>query len=944
MQLNWMLRSRCALLLGAAVALQGARAQDNQPAERPAAARRIVAQFDFDKPEPFALPRYWDLAQDGSPSGGRRPGFPVFNGAEHDMSVAYRGEGSVRVFTRGGSTCLRLNSGVVPVFSETEYLVSAKVRTRGLNRARAGLVTRYLDKSGAPVPGSEVRSELIATTADQWHLVSTALRGADASAAYIQIDLDVLQPEQFETPQLGSHQLWPNEFPADAWFDEVTVVQLPRVTISTDSGTNLIRGGPPPTIRVAMRDLTGESVTGRLTIQDAAGRLVDEQTREPASGLVSWSWQPKLTRYGWYRASMELGTLDRRVGGTHVDFIWMPSDRAGPDGVAESAGAFGGDRRRFGIVLEDLPVASRAVLPVLLAQIGSGNVTIPVWEANQNPDSVRDLSMDLVGLVSELKAGWQDVAFALPRMPRELAETTKLEAEDLGSLFARDEKAWLPFLLPLVDKYGQTVRRWQIGRVGAAPALGRDTAAKMARLESLLAKMVPGPVVAVPWPAELAASSAVPGPGVGDLVVSLSYGTPPEAIPLMGAAWHEALGASPPAITAALELLPPDQFSRQESCNGMVKRAVQFWATFCAAGAERPGGVTLVQPWQWPTQDRQQIMPRAELAAYANLVSRLAGRRVVGTMPSSPGVTCYILASATGSGGQGRTGALVAWSDAPASGAAIEAFLGDGEIQAVDMWGNRTPVQRTGGDSRSGESAKPVVHRVPLSDEPTFVENVDVDLARLIASFHLEPDYLAARGGEHELTMVLTNPFSTRAQGRITVLEPGGLSGDPANRDRSWRISPRSSTFALAPGETARIPITVSFSAAEEAGLKPFVADLQLTADREYGSIRVSSALDIRLENVQLEVAYRVAPGGQDLIAEAIVTNRGTAPATMELSGFAAGYPRAKASVADLAPGESATRRFAFPDGVARLRGRRIVVGAQDIETQARVNRSLIVE
>ena len=943
MQLNWMLRSRCALLLGAAVALQGARAQDNQPAERPAAARRIVAQFDFDKPEPFALPRYWDLAQDGSPSGGRRPGFPVFNGAEHDMAVAYRGEGSVRVFTRGGSTCLRLNSGVVPVFSETEYLVSAKVRTRGLNRARAGLVTRYLDKSGSPVPGSEVRSELIATVADQWHLVSTALRGADPAAAYIQIDLDVLQPEQFETPQLGSHQLWPNEFPADAWFDDVTVVQLPRVTISTDSGTNLIRGGPPPTIRVAMRDLTGESVTGRLTIQDAAGRLVDEQTREPGSGLVSWSWQPKLARYGWYRASMELGTLDRRVGGTHVDFIWMPSDRAGAEAGAELAGAFGGDRRRFGIALEDLPVASRAVLPVLLAQIGSGNVTIPVWEADQNPDSVRELSMDLVGLVSELKAGWQDVAFALPRMPRELAESAKLEPEDLGSLFARDEKAWLPFLLPLVDKYGQTVRRWQIGRVGAAPALGRDTAAKMARLESLLAKMVPGPVVAVPWPAELVASSAVPGPGVGDLVVSLSYGTPPEAIPLMGAAWREALGANPPAITAALELLPPDQFSP-----GILQRDGQ-------AGRAVLGD--LLRRWRGATRRRDagSALAMANAGSAADHAACGAGGVRQSSFASGgsqgrghdaliPGGHLLHPRTGRGIGRPGPDRCVGGVVGCAANGAAIEAFLGDGEVQAVDMWGNRTPVERTGGASRSGESAKPVVHRVPLSDEPTFVENVDVDLARLIASFHLEPDYLAARGGEHELTMVLTNPFSTRAQGRITVLEPGGLSGDPANRDRSWRISPRSSTFALAPGETARIPITVSFSAAEEAGLKPFVADLQLTADREYGSIRVSSALDIRLENVQLEVAYRVAPGGQDLIAEAIVTNRGNAPATMELSGFAAGYPRAKASVADLAPGESAMRRFAFPDGVARLRGRRIVVGAQDIETQARVNRSLIVE
>jgi hypothetical protein len=136
--------------------------------ERPAAARRVVAQFDFEKPEPFALPRHWDLAQDGSRAGGARPGFPIYNSAEHDTSVAFRGGGSIRVFTRGGSTSVRLNSGVVPVFSQTEYLVSAKVRTQGLVRAGAVLAARYLDKGGVPVPGTEVRSELTAPPAGQW--------------------------------------------------------------------------------------------------------------------------------------------------------------------------------------------------------------------------------------------------------------------------------------------------------------------------------------------------------------------------------------------------------------------------------------------------------------------------------------------------------------------------------------------------------------------------------------------------------------------------------------------------------------------------------------------------------------------------------------------------------------------------------------------------------
>src|SRR5579862_7766981 len=116
------LRSVCAL---AALAAPTVRAQDQPGVERPDAARRLVHQFTFNDREKYAVPQYWELAQDGGGAkhSAPRPGFPVYNGAEHDATVAYEGSGSVRLFTKGGSTCLRLQSGVVPVFPRTEYIV-----------------------------------------------------------------------------------------------------------------------------------------------------------------------------------------------------------------------------------------------------------------------------------------------------------------------------------------------------------------------------------------------------------------------------------------------------------------------------------------------------------------------------------------------------------------------------------------------------------------------------------------------------------------------------------------------------------------------------------------------------------------------------------------------------------------------------------------------------
>ncbi len=919
------------------------RAQDQTGVERPGAARRLVHLFDFNAREKYALPQYWELAQDGA---GRapRPGFPVYNGAEQDLTVAYEGTGSVRLFSKGGSTCLRLQPGVLPVFPQTEYIVAARVQTRGMRHARAALVARFLDKTNAPIPGTEVRGELVATAPGEWRLVHCTLPGSQDGAAYIQIDLAILQPEQFTAPQLGVHQVWTNEFPVDAWFDDVAVTQLPRVTMATNDPANIILRPLRPAISISLRDLTGEALTGRIVVQDAAGSTVDQTTNHLSGGAEKWMWEPTLSALGWYRATLELTTGSRRVGGTYVDFLWLPegAQSAAQPGAAPLTQtiARSADRARFWIVLDELPAVSRESLAGILARLGTGAVAFPVWSADQTPETVLQHSKDLLPLVMRLKNQWQQVSFTLPRIPDQLATAAHLEPDQALTALGMDQKAWLPYLLPLLDRYGQMVQRWQVGRAGDPPPRTPDAAAALARFESALAKLVPGPTVALPWPAELSPA----GNGAHDILATLPYASPPEGIADLIAAWRPSLAGG--EMTMALEPLPEGQFSRRDSAIHLVKQAVEFWSAMMplqpAAGGFR-GSLALVQPWDWPTATRAQTMPRAEAAAYANLARCLSDRRVAGKLPVAPGVECYILAPAPGA--PGRTGALVAWSQgAPPERAVIDAYLGDGAVSIVDMWGNSHPVTLGEDEPAARRPGGPLTHRVPLTDEPIFIENVEVGLAQFIASFHLEPDFAPATASEHELALVVANPFQSRAQGRITILEPGGLSKDPTARDRSWRISPRSSTFSIAPGETARIPITMSFSPVEEAGLKPFLAEVELAADRDYGVFRLNSTFEVRLDTIQMDLSYRILPGTQDLVVEAHITNKGTAPATFELSAFAPGLPRSRASIADLPPSDTATRRFAFPGAATKLRGERVVVGAQDAETQSRITRSIPIE
>jgi hypothetical protein len=770
-----------------------------------------------------------------------------------------------------------------------------------------------------------VRSELVAGTG--WSTLTAQLAGSFDEAAFLQIDLLLLQPEQFELPMLGKHQVWPQDLDASAWFDEVAAVQLPRVGINAGSATNIVIAPESPRITVSIRDLTGQSMTARVTVQDATARVIDTQEQKLPPGQTGWECAPRLPALGWYRATLELEAGGVRVGSTYVDLAWLP-----PSGAGEA----GADRARFGVICPSLPPEQASLAAPLAASSGAGFITLPVWRSGLTPGGMAPMLERLVPAVGALRAGGVEVAISFPALPAELAAAVHAESTDPGAAFSAPEELWSGYLLPLLDKFGQGVQHWQIGEPGQAAAPEPAVAA----LHTFLERLVPGPIVGVQASAELGG----PAPGsAGEHLVLVPASIPADALSGVFEPWCGP-GMAPP--TFVLETLPPE-FSPADRAAALTKAMVAFW-DFAGRPEASEARLAIRAPWEWGTPNRPAPSPRPELAAWRNTAERLVGRRIVGRLPAAAGIAAYILAPAEGAGGPG---AIVAWQTQPgAANTTLEAYLADGPVTIVDLWGNSgqvRPVAAGAAGSPEGRARTPVVHRIPISADPVFIEGVDVGLSRLVASFSLDPAFIACTPEEHEIALCLSNPWPQRVDGRITILEPGGLSSpDPAKRDRTWRIAPRSSAFSIPPGQSVRLPITMAFSGVEEAGPKEFIAELELSGQHDYAPVRLRTTIDVRLEQLDLDLTYRFSPDptGPDLVVEAQVTNKAQAPATVELAGFGQGYPRSKASISDLATGEGATRRFVFPGGASRLRGKSVSVSVQDTDSQARITRSIVIE
>jgi hypothetical protein len=913
---------------------------------RPASAGRIVKVFDFEEradiqrpdfnPEP--VPVQWFRAQ-AAPPERERPGFPQTNRAEYDLTSAYRGRVSLKLPTSGGSTALRLSTGVLPVFREPDYAVSAYVRTDGLRHARAFVWAQLLNSAGEPIPGSERRSEPVQSP-DGWTRVEVVIPGGFPRAAFLQIELQLLQPEQFRGDAQGPHFVASQDLKGAAWFDDVVVLQRPRVELTSGSRVGVLTGASAtepdrPLLRALINDLSGEPLDASLVLQDIDGRELDRLDRRIPAGGAEFSWSPALPRWGWYRAELTLRSGAHTIGQTATQLLWIP----GPPGTEPDQLDNARPERRLGVAIPAMASWEHALVPEVVRKAGPGAVTIALPPIGAAETAGPDQLASLRGLLDALLRDRREVKLALTAVEPELARREGLLTGEAVELLSKPEGSWLPALRVVLDQYGQRVQRWQVSlphAPGDLPPAVPELAGALTRLRETLQRFVPGPVVSVSWRADWVwpASTSMP-PGLLGLDLHMPASFPPAAVRSTLTEWTAASGtragpATAGGTTTVVVLEPHDAgFGQRAVVADTFQRAVEAWAAF-PPGTPLP---RLVLPDPWTAVGNVnggRLEPDARLGLWSTLARHLAGRRVVGTLPSPPGVICRVLAD-EGSNPD-KTGALVLWDQgADPANRRLSTYLGPGPLTEVDAFGNRRQILAA--------DANGLYHLEP-TPTPVFIEGIDPELALFLPGLRVEPEFVPAVTAEHRRELVIANPWPMRVTGSVQFVPPAGRAG------RNWRFSPVSAMpFSLGPGQTQRLPFAFSFGAAQEAGATGISAIVKLTADRNYGPLRVTIPIAIGLPDLDLVPSIVPSPGptGPDLTILATVSNTGETVRTLQVSVQAPGRPVQQQPISNLAAKESAVRRFVLPGAAAELSGQRIRVTLLDVDGTERLNKTVNV-
>lgn len=871
--------------------------------------KRMVRHFDFEEAEEMPLTMPHRFYRYGASEDHAAEGFPPFGRMRLTNEVAYSGNWSFEFELDGGSMAARIPTGVIPVMPQADYLVTMRVRTKGLQHARSRLTAWLHDGAGEIITESRAASEPIATDGE-WVILAVEVPGRWDDVSDLVFELQLAQPRQFRSAAAGAgaEEALLEDVAGRAWFDDVTVWHLSRIELSTDEPGNVVVGPDRPRVRVLIRDHAQDDLRARLRVFDLDGKtIVDE--RVPSHRLQrEFRVALPLEQYGWYRAVLDVGDRERVSARQWLDLAYVPQPHR----------SHARWQNPLAVALPEAWIVQADRLPDLVARSGVGTVIMPVWTRRQTMDA-SDLEHEtLRETIEALRTERTDLILSFEGVPDELSRQFDTDSDDVLRVLNQLDGQWQRWINELLVSFGVEVSRWQIGGTGSDSVLfDHDAARQIERATRRIAEFAPSPDVLVSMMSEQATDATRDLPGRS---IWVPHHLQPDAVGEAVAAWTDA--DHPLVVT--LDVLPDEIFSPRQRTLDLIFRVLAAWRADAGTIALRPTWrVEDVQSSAIRSQQRRPaaISPDVLLPVVRALASQLSGRRFVRELTLQQGIHCWVLA---GSGSD--DGALIVWRDSDhlQETATTSLQLADGPVTMTDPFGNvREIVPRDG------------LHTIRVREMPMFIEGISLELVLFRGSFALEPSFIPAERRLHGHELILHNPWGMPISGTLRLRE-----------SEDWRISPRVHDFSIRPGGQVRLPVEIILERNMLTGVRRLEADVTLSAETTY-QIEVDSEIEIGLEHLDLHATWRVArnvrTGEDDLIITQYIANTGDDPVSLDAYILGPNIRQQRRVVGGLEPGEMAIRTFRVPNGASLLSGQSIRVGIAERGGIARLNKVLEV-
>lgn len=818
----------------------------------------------------------------------RGPGFPRYVGVEIVSDSSASAGGSLRIDLDGGAAAAY--SPTIPVDSLFDYVLEAIIRTEGLDHDRAFLSLTLLDND---------RHRLKTHYSDRirhsgsWQPVCARTVNA--------------MPDEARFAVIGLH-LEPTDradLTGSAMFDDVRLIRLPRISLSTGTPTNIFAaadqvsvfantsgfGDRGNSVRFQLEDSHGNTIAKadkRMTVDttaDARPRTTDDTTSsgDPvlSGGLVgSAEWSPPIPGPGFYRVRAELAGHESTGLGSQLTLVVIEPARHAP------GSEFGWTLPRAG-----RPLAQDELI-ALVEQAAIGWVKYPFWHDMHASDNGLEQSarfsqrllarnIELVGMLSdppvEVTARFDD-----SRPP--------LAAE----IFGADAQAWSPSLEPILMRMSAGVRWWQLGPDRDMSFVGYpDLTQTVSQIKMQFDQIGHNVNLGFGWDLQ---SPPPYDSGAGAPWRFLSLLAEP---PLDSDRLGDYLAASQQPGLARWVVIDP--LPRGEQTEEV--RAVDLFKRMTAAKIAGAEAIFLADPIS-TTQGlfNDDGTPGELFLPWRTTALMLGSADYLGSIELPGGSQNRLFA-------RGNDAVLVVWNEQPA---VEEIYLG-ADVRQVDLWGRASEPPKE--DSRSVIATGPV---------PTFITGVDKSLARWRQQFSLARDNVpSVFGRPQENGVELKNPTTRTVSGRLTLTAP-----------EDWRVTPESIDFQLAPGELFRHPLAITLPYNAANGRARIRADFQL-ADDPPVSFSTYRQLEVGSGDVRIEVTTSLNHEGELEVLQRFVNNTDL-PINFRCQLFAPGRTTMRTDILDQNTGDN-LKTYRLADG-QQLVDRELWLRAEEIGGQRMLN------
>ncbi len=885
-------------LVGPAIPAQfaGRKPEIIAPVEDPVSVRieqRIVKTFDFDeRPQGNYedTPMNWVRLMEA--------GYPRFLEPSFDYEIGHDAPPSFRLDLRGGSVGMRYQGRDIPVHPESDYRIVAWVRTAGLMHARAYLSGYYVDHAMRKIEDSERWSEPIGgPEADgSWQAVTIDLPGGRERAARLALSLQLRQPEEPRPSADNPRPIPQRDMTGAAWFDDITVLRLPRTTLSLSKSVPFYASGERVECQTTVTDPDGIGLAAGLEVIDAEGKRVFEKEIplgsefDPAAVMDLGEQPPGLYAA---RVSVRVGTQELA---THQrTFVRLSESDVAASRPPDSAAA------PWGIILNADARLTPELTVELVRAVGGNTVKWPLWHATMDDEALLRGDSGEDRLLRLLQARGIRVMGVLEAPVPSLTELPNGRTRGLLDLLAAPSEEWRAWLALPLSRHGRHIAACQLGE-DRQPEIdsGEQLRTAVMRVRAEVEPLLGRPDLAVPLTVQTPLTLQS---GTVDI---LSVSMPPH---LPAHRYAEHLATVPPGIRfwITVPYLPEGPYHRRDRLAEFARRLVAAYG----AGAEK---IFVMQPWTVTTRGG---IPDIDLREESLVLRTLGG--ALGDL--KPGPAMWL-----GGGAEGRlfldpaqeTASLVAFADvSPGSLCTTEVDLGR-DLRQMNLWGEITDLPYDANGTRLSLDAAPVV----ISPIPAW-------RAMLLGSFGVAPPALEAKVAVQERTLRLVNPRATRLRGELLL----GLPGE-------WDVQPRKIRLDIPPGAAAEYPLRFRVPTNQAVGEYVLSARLDI---QDYGAEPLLLRAPVQVDSPGLDVNVLVDSENGTLRVRQRVSNRGERTLNLHTYLIAADVPCDTHIIRNLAPGQTAVREYLLSISQA-ISDRYLRVTVQELGGELRHNQLFRLE